>query len=117
MRINISETKLRSIIRNEIKRQSLLEQAKEEDTSDYTGKEEEDAADAADPSDAELTKAFKDSAADMAAEVPAALGAEYADLVKSITDLAGSNKSMFLKVAGLVDRTAGKEIDAAQEKG
>ena len=117
MRINISEVKLRTLIRNEIKRRRLTEQSKDQELEDYTGTEEEggdDAADADDPSDAELTKAFKDSAADMAAEVPANLGAEYADLVKSLTDLAGSNKSMFMKVANLVDRTAGKEIDAAQ---
>ena len=122
MRINISETRLRSLIRSEIKRRRLLEQANDEDTSDYTGNEEaaEDAGDAEgtdDPSNAELTKAMKANAADMASEVPTALNAEYADLIKSLTDLAGGNKSMFLKVASLVDRTAGDEIDAAQAKG
>ena len=99
--VNISETRLRKIIRAELRNRMLREQAEQPEE------------DAKDPSNTELAKSFKQQAGDMASSVPTALNAEYADLVKAVTTLAASNKSKFLKVKDYVFNLAADEIEAA----
>ena len=108
MKVNIngSERKLRGMIRTELQRRALREQL---DPSGETATEP-----GKDPSNTELTKSFKQSADEMAASVPTALNAEYAELVKAITSLAAQNKSKFLKVKDYVFNLAADEIEAAQ---